>query len=74
MARSLSGLALFAVVAAIVLLDAFRTDFSVDPFVLMPILLTASTLVGADVDRLRESFARRLESMAHNPAKPSRRD
>lgn len=48
-ARQASGLLLVALVVAVVLLDAFRPDFDVNPLILVPILLTAGALFSVDV-------------------------
>lgn len=51
-ARQASGILLFAIVAVIVLLDAFRTDFEVNPLVLVPLILGGAALLSVDVPGL----------------------
>jgi hypothetical protein len=56
-ARQASGLLLVVLVFVIVSLDVFRTDFDVNPLVLVPILLTAGALFSVDVPGLRSRVA-----------------
>lgn len=51
-ARQASGLLMFAIVAVIVLLDAFRPDFEVSPLVLVPLILGGAALLAVDVPGL----------------------
>lgn len=51
-ARQASGPLLFALVGILLLLDAFRPDFEVNPLVLVPILLTGAALFAVDVPGL----------------------
>lgn len=52
-ARQVSGVLLFVIASAIVLLDVFRTDFEVNPLVLVPLILGGAALLAVDVPGLR---------------------
>jgi membrane-bound ClpP family serine protease len=53
-ARQASGLLLFLVAAALVMIDAFRTDFEASPLVLVPLMVVGAALFSVDVPGIRK--------------------